>query len=256
LSYISEEELKSFLGKQLNDEYGRTLGRVVGLRISDYGQLEALEVEKGNGNLAQYPIELVTLDRGSLFLVSDWKVTCETVSKELDRIRRRIRALGELLQEHQIPPTIYEEIKRKQEQSLTELDARRKDIINNLETKKGGLDKQVDELIRFLVNVKMEYRAGLIDESALTVACDAIEPNMKPILQEKKDVSKAIETMSSDTSRARIEMTIPPTQVSTQVSMQPTEQPEDLTQENHEPEPYVPPQNRSGTGPIPIQIEG
>lgn len=237
MSYISEEELRNFLGKQLNDEYGRVLGRVIGLRINDYGQLQALEIERGNGDLAHYPLDLVTIDRGSLFVVSDWKVSSESVLKELDRAERRIRALGELLQEHQIPANIYGELKKKQEETLQELTRRRRELLQGLHSRGEDLDKQVDTLIRFLVNVKMEFRAGLIDEAALNIACDAIEPNLKPIIQEKKDVSSAMDAMSGGRAAPHAE-----TAVVADQSPQGTSLP-------------VAPQEQAKK-PIPIQLEG
>ncbi len=245
MAYISEEELKNFLGKQLNDEYGRNVGKVIGLRINDYGQLQALQVEKGSGNLAQYPIDLVTIDRGSLFLLPDWKVSSETVQKELDRVVRRIRALGELLQEHQIPASIYDELKRKQEETMKELSDRKTGLIGNLKERIASLDKQVDELIRFLVNVKMEYRAGLIGESALTVACDAIEPNLKPILQEKKEISAMMNDMEREPGTLR-------PQPSTEISASPEAPQENLQQ----PERAASLPTQKPNTPIQIQLEG
>ncbi len=245
MAYISEEELKNFLGKQLNDEYGRNLGKVIGLRINDYGQLQALEVEKGSGNLAQYPIDLVTIDKGSLFILPDWKVSSETVQKELDRVIRRIRALGELLQEHQIPPNIYDELKGKQEETMKELIDRKTGLMGNLKDRIASLDKQVDELIRFLINVKMEYRAGLIDESALTVACDAIEPNLKPILQEKKEISTMISDMQQEPGTQR-------QQPSTELTASPDTPQESIQQ----PEQGTSLTSRKANTPIQIQLEG
>ncbi len=245
MSYMSEEELKNFLGKEVSDEYGRNLGKVIGLRINDYGQLQALEVERGSGNLAQYPIELVTIESGKLSLVPEWKVSSETVQKELDRVARRIRALGELLQERQIPANIYEELKRKQEETLKELSDKRVGLVGGLKARIQTLDKQIDELIRFLVNVKMEYRAGLIDESALTVACDAIEPNLKPILQEKKEISTMINDMQREPGTPRLQPsseTARPTQGSEAEPPQPQQASSAPT--------------RNPNAPIQIQLEG
>ena len=193
MSYVSEEELKSFLGKDLKDTYGRKIGKIIGLGMDDFGELKALHVEHGSGNLGQYPCENIVIDRNEVMLIPDWKVSSELIQKELDRVARRIQALGDLLKDQQIPTNIYEELRRKQGATLSELKRRKEELVEGLKTRSGQIDRQVDELIRFLVSVKMEYKAGIVDDRALTVACDAIEPNLRPLIEEKKDLSNVME---------------------------------------------------------------
>lgn len=193
MSYVSEEELKSFLGKDLKDTYGRKIGKIIGLGIDDFGELKTLHVEHGSGNLGQYLCEHIVINNGEVVLIPDWKVSSELIQKELDRVTRRIQALGDLLKDRQIPANIYEELRRKQGTTLEELNRRKQDLIEGLKKRSGQVDRQVDDLIRFLVSVKMEYKAGIVDDRALTVACDAIEPNLKPLIEERKDLSRAME---------------------------------------------------------------
>ncbi len=193
MSYVSEEELKSFLGKDLKDTYGRKIGKIIGLGIDDFGELKTLHVEHGSGNLGQYLCEHIVINKGEVVLIPDWKVSSELIQKELDRVTRRIQALGDLLKDRQIPANIYEELRRKQGTTLEELNRRKQDLIEGLKKRSGQVDHQVDDLIRFLVSVKMEYKAGIVDDRALTVACDAIEPNLKPLIEERKDLSRAME---------------------------------------------------------------
>lgn len=195
MSYVSEEELKNFLGRDLKDTYGRRIGRIIGLCIDDFGELKALQVEQGSGNLGQYSCEHIVIDRGAVVLIPDWKVSSELIQKELDRVARRIQALGELLKDQQIPANIYEELRRKQGATLAELRRRKEELAEGLRRRMGQIDHQVDELIRFLVNVKMEYKAGIIDDKALSIACDAIEPNLNPLIEEKKDIARIAEKM-------------------------------------------------------------
>lgn len=199
MSYVSEEELKNFLGRDLKDTYGRRIGRIIGLCIDDFGELKALQVEHGNGNLGQYSCEHIVIDRGAVVLIPDWKVTSELIQKELDRVARRIQALGELLRDHQIPANIYEELRRKQAATLSELKRRKEELVEGLRKRTGQIDRQVDELIRFLVNVKMEYKAGIIDDKALSIACDAIEPNLNPLIEERKDIVAVMERIEKPT---------------------------------------------------------
>lgn len=212
MSYVSEEEMKSFLGKDLKDTYSRRIGKIIGLGIDDFGELKTLHVEHGSGNLGQYPCENIVINRGEVFLIPEWKVSSELIQKELDRVTRRIQALGDLLKDQQIPPNIYEELRRKQATTLAELKRRKEELVEGLKTRSGQIDRQVDELIRFLIGVKMEYKAGIVDDRALTVACDAIEPSLRPLIEEKKDLSSAMERIEKPPEVA-VEKTAPKMQL-------------------------------------------
>jgi len=214
LSYISEEELKSFLGKDLRDTYGRKIGKIIGLGIDDFGELKALHIEHGSGNLGQYPCDHIIINKDEVVLIPEWKVSSELIQKELDRVARRIQALGDLLKDQQIPGNIYEELRRKQAATLAELKRRREDLAEGLRRRSGQIDRQVDELIRFLVGVKMEYKAGIVDDKALAVACDAIEPNLRPLIEEKKDLSRVMERIERS-SEPTSEKPVPPVATTT-----------------------------------------
>ena len=215
MSYVSEEELKSFLGKDLKDTYGRKIGKIIGLGIDDFGELKTLHVEHGSGNLGQYPCEHIVINKGEVVVIPEWKVSSELIQKELDRVGRRIQALGELLKDRQIPGNIYEELQRKQGTTLEELNRRKGELVEGLKRRSGQIDHQVDELIRFLVSVKMEYKAGIVDDRALTVACDAIEPNLRPLIEEKRDLSRAMEKIERPSEASTGQKPVAPTSLKT-----------------------------------------
>ncbi len=204
--------MKSFLGKDLKDTYSRKIGKIIGLGIDDFGELKTLHVEHGSGNLGQYPCENIVINRGEVILIPEWKVSSELIQKELDRVSRRIQALGDLLKDQQIPPNIYEELRKKQTATLAELKRRKEELVEGLKARSGQIDRQVDELIRFLIGVKMEYKAGIVDDLALTVACDAIEPSLRPLIEEKKDLSGTMERIEKPP-EAIVEKTVPKMQM-------------------------------------------
>ena len=39
MTELSEPELKGFLGKQISDTYGRTLGTIIGVTLNDFGEI-------------------------------------------------------------------------------------------------------------------------------------------------------------------------------------------------------------------------
>jgi sporulation protein YlmC with PRC-barrel domain len=63
MTELSEPELKGFLGKQISDTYGRRLGTIIGITLNDFGEMQSLELEKGNNELQSLSVDQISMDR-------------------------------------------------------------------------------------------------------------------------------------------------------------------------------------------------
>jgi len=188
--------LKSFLGKKTSDTYGRNLGRIIGISLNDYGEMEAVEVEKGNGELERIPVDRITMDRGEVIVVSQWKVEVEALLKEIDSAQRRLTALNNLLKEQTIPRNLYEELLKKQEKELTYLKEKKSLSVNILQNRSRELDRQIDELTKLLIEIRAGKWSGEFSNRAFQVASKSIEPNLDFAAKEKKELLNYLEKLT------------------------------------------------------------
>src|SRR6266705_1254823 len=101
---ITLEEIRRFLGRSLQDPYGRTFGKVVGIGI-----------EVGNAAFVQCPGDRVKISADTLVLAPTWKVEAEEFRKEFDVVTRRLKALDELFSVGDIQKDVYEDMRKQHE---------------------------------------------------------------------------------------------------------------------------------------------
>src|SRR6266705_1104847 len=104
---ITLEEIRRFLGRSLQDPYGRTFGKVVGISANLKDEITGVGIEVGNGEFVQCPGDRVKISADTLVLAPTWKVEAEEFRKEFDVVTRRLRALDELFSVGDIQKEVY-----------------------------------------------------------------------------------------------------------------------------------------------------
>src|SRR5712692_9523335 len=94
---LTLEQIRRFLGKSLQDPYGRTFGKVLGISANLKDEVTGVGIEVGNGEFVQCPGDRVAINGDNLVLSPSWKVEAEEFRKEFDVVTRRLRA-GRALQ--------------------------------------------------------------------------------------------------------------------------------------------------------------
>lgn len=188
MTELSESELRSFLGKKTSDTYGRNLGKIIGITLNNFGEMEAAELEKGTGELERIPVGQLTMDRGEIVVLSRWRVEVESLLKEIDSVQRRVSALDSLLKSQEIPRNLYEELIRKQGKEIEFLKEKKNLAVSVLQSRGKELDRQIEELTRTLIEIKAGRWSKDFSNKAYEVALKSIEPNLGFATKEKKEL--------------------------------------------------------------------
>src|SRR2546422_9572799 len=97
---ITLEEIRRFLGRSLQDPYGRTFGKVVGISANLKDEITGVGIEVGNGEFVQCPGDRVKINTDTLVLAPTWKIEAEEFRKESHVVTRRLKALNKHFREH------------------------------------------------------------------------------------------------------------------------------------------------------------
>src|SRR5713226_2673030 len=185
---ITLEEIRKFLGKPLQDPYGRAYGRVLGISANLKDEVTAVGVEVGNGEFVQCPGERLIISTENLVMVPSWKQEAEEFRKEFDVVTRRLRALDELFSVGDIQRDVYEDLRKQHEDAINELKSKRKQIIDTLSQRSSTLNTQLRQLQTHLAGNKMLHASGEFDDMNYKAASDAIDSGLVRAMAEKKDV--------------------------------------------------------------------
>ncbi len=196
MTELSEPELKGFLGKKISDSYGRKLGTIIGVTLNDFGEMQSLELEKGNNELQRLSVEQISMDRDRIIAVSKWKIQIESLLKEMDSAQRRLAALSELLKRKEIPQNLYDELTQKHEAAIKNLKSKKSEAIEIIQNREKELDRQIEDLTKILIELKAGKWSEDFSSKVYEVASNSIEPNLEYVAKEKRDLADHIAELS------------------------------------------------------------
>jgi hypothetical protein len=185
---LTLEEIRRFLGRNLQDPYGRQFGKVVGINANLRDEVTGVGIEVGNGEFVQAPGDRVAISADTLVLTPAWKVEAEEFRKEFDVVTRRLRALDELFSVGDIQKDVYEDLRKQHEDAINELKSKRKTILDNLSQRTSTLATQLRQLQTHLAGNKMLHASGEFDDQSYKAASDAIDTGLVRAMAERKDV--------------------------------------------------------------------
>jgi sporulation protein YlmC with PRC-barrel domain len=192
MTELSEPELKGFLGKQISDTYGRRLGTIIGVTLNDFGEMQSLELEKGNNELQRLSVDQISMDRDKIIAVSKWKIQIESLLKEMDSAQRRLVALSDLLKRKEIPKNLYDELTQKHEDAIKNLKFKKSAAIEIIQSREKELDRQIEDLTKILIELKAGKWSEEFSSKVYEVASNSIEPNLEYVAKEKRDLADHI----------------------------------------------------------------
>ena len=190
------EALEKLVDRPVKDTYGRYVGFVVGFSVDTSGDLKSVGVDQGNGEFTEYPSDRVVSTAEGFVLIPAWRVECDGLGKDIDGVKRRAKALQELAREGEVPRTMFDEMMSRYSDEAAKIQGQYKSLAEGMVVRIGELEGQRESLDRFLVNVKVQYRAGEIDESAYKVAVDCCQAMQKRNSQETEDHGKMLKAVT------------------------------------------------------------
>jgi len=189
---MRSEALEKLVDRPVKDTYGRYVGFVVGFSVDTSGELKSVGVDQGNGEFTEYPSQRIVSTAEGFVLIPAWRVECDALGKEIDGVRRRAKALQDLAREGEIPRTLFDEMIAKYSDEAAKIQGNYKSLAENMVVRIGELEGQKETLDRFHVDIKVQFRAGEIDEAAFKVASESCKAMLKRNSQEMEDLSKML----------------------------------------------------------------
>jgi len=185
---ITLDQVRRFLGRPLQDPYGRAYGKVVGISANLRDEIIAVGVEVGNGEFVQCPGDRLSISTDSLVLLPAWKQEADDFRKEFEIVTRRLKALDELFSVGDIQRDVYEDLRKQHEDAINQLKAKRAEILETLSQRTGTLTTQLRQLQTHLAGNKMLHASGEFDDLSYKAASEAIDTGLVRAMAEKKEV--------------------------------------------------------------------
>ncbi len=176
------------IGKQVKDEYGRTLGRVTSFAVKPNGRVDSAYIEQGDGKLAEHPVENLKIEDSEIILLSPVKMKASSFGDQIPLIWRKNQALKGLLEKDKISPELYEDLHESFEGVLNQLKSEAQSLLEEIEKETARRAEDTKNLNYALVNLELEHEIGQIDDESYHGAFAVIQESLKMTNLEKSDL--------------------------------------------------------------------
>ncbi|MEL9969632.1 MAG: cell division protein CdvA [Metallosphaera sp.] len=191
---VSFENLMKFIGQKVKDVYGREVGYLVHVYTEVDGEVTDIEVAFGNTFSTIDPFR-VSLVNDSLVLLPDWKAESMRSIMQMEKIRKRQRALEELYAKQEIPKSSYDDMKRKLDSEMVKIREDYAKIKSKLKNRLNEVEDQIVHIEKAMIAVKMSYIAAELTESAYKGSMEVLRQAKESYVMEKDDIRKIMEKL-------------------------------------------------------------
>ena len=206
---VSIDEIEKHLGSRVRDPYGRILGVLVSIYSDVDGTITGIEVMREDGYLSYVPSERVSISPEALIVLPEWRVEAVRIEQQLDRARKRARALEELFSSKDIGSQAYEEMKKGLEATLSRLKEKARNARGMLKKRLGELEDEILHIDKAINHLKLGYTAGEIGEQRFKTSIDGLRSSKSRAQDEKSDIEKHLELLERLENEAIVPQKIP-----------------------------------------------
>ena len=201
---VTSDVVSGYIGREVQDEYGRAIGVLVSFYSSVDGSVEAVEIKIADRGLEKVEAARVKVSEGKIVVVPAWKHRAVKVIEALDRAYKRRKAI-ESLEGEDIPSDVINTFKLKIADEIKRL---KKEAEEARQAIKHRLDEIEDEslhLARALTSLKMLYFSGEIAESSYTQSVNHLRRLRDALAREKSDAKKVLDKLEKTLQAATTE---------------------------------------------------
>jgi hypothetical protein len=185
------------VGKQVNDEYGRVIGKIASFAVTPNGKFDSVFIELGDGRFLKRCVDNVQLDGSEITLISNIKAQAGILSDQIPLIWRKDQALKDLSEKKKISKEVYAELHDSFDGALTQLKSEAQTLKEEIEDEIAKCNEEMKALNYALVNLEIEHEIGKVDNKCYETAFSMIQENIKRVHMEKTDLELTTSKLSS-----------------------------------------------------------
>jgi len=185
------------VGKQVNDEYGRAIGKIASFAVTPNGKFDSVFIELGDGRFLKRCVDNVQLDGSEITLISNIKSQAGILSDQIPLIWRKDQALKDLSEKKKISKEVYTELHDSFDGALTQLKSEAQTLKEEIEDEIAKCNEEMKALNYALVNLEIEHEIGKVDNKCYETAFSMIQENIKRVHMEKTDLELTTSKLSS-----------------------------------------------------------
>lgn len=193
---VPYENLAKTVGQKIKDIYGRDAGYVININTEVDGTITGVELATDSTIITVDPNRF-KLEQDGVVLMPEWKVKANTILANVEKIRRRLKALEELYNKNEIDKSDYDEMKRKLSSEYNKVKEEISKLKSVLKARLSELEDQALKIDKVMIALKMSYLSSEIEDKAYKSSADQLKKLKDSYSMERDDIRKTLDKLDN-----------------------------------------------------------
>lgn len=168
---------------------------MIGFSIDSSGELKSVGLDQCEGQFQEFTSNRIISDKDGFIMIPAWKVAADALGKETETVRRRAQALADLEKEGEIPADLRDEMHAQYDGEFKKLRESYVDLGAEAARRIEVIDRQAKSLDRFLLNLKVQFRSGEIDDGTFRAEAEFCAIIKQRDTKERDDLRRLLTTV-------------------------------------------------------------
>ena len=189
------DEASRFIGSEVVDDFGRSLGVLVAIESGVDGRVTNIIVKVADKSLEVIEGERVRVFEGKLTVTPEWKYEILEVIDNLERAYKRKKAIESISSRNELPSVVVDPIKKKLEEEIRSLRVKADEVRKLVSSRISEVETEELKVARAVASVGISYFSGEVSERGYTQSMNHLKKLQEALGEEKRAAKELLEKL-------------------------------------------------------------
>jgi len=189
------DEASRFIGSEVIDDFGRSLGVLVAIESGVDGRITNIIVKVADKSLEVIEGERVRVFEGKLTVTPEWKYEILEVIDNLERAYKRKKAIEGISSRNELPSVVVDPIKKRLEEEIRSLRVKADEVRKLVSSRISEVETEELKVARAVASVGISYFSGEVSERGYTQSMNHLKKLQEALGEEKRAAKELLEKL-------------------------------------------------------------
>jgi len=189
------DEASRFIGSEVIDDFGRSLGVLVAIESGVDGRITNIIVKVADKSLEVIEGERVRVFEGKLTVTPEWKYEILEVIDNLERAYKRKKAIESISSRNELPSVVVDPIKKRLDEEIRSLRVKADEVRKLVSSRISEVEGEELKVARAVASVGISYFSGEVSERGYTQSMNHLKKLQEALGEEKRAAKELLEKL-------------------------------------------------------------
>lgn len=189
------DEASRFIGSEVVDDFGRSLGVLVAIESGVDGRITNIIVKVADKSLEVIEGERARVFEGKLTVTPEWKYEILEVIDNLERAYKRKKAIEGISSRNELPSVVVDPIKKRLEEEIRSLRVKADEVRKLVSSRISEVETEELKVARAVASVGISYFSGEVSERSYTQSMNHLKKLQEALGEEKRTAKELLEKL-------------------------------------------------------------